>query len=282
MPRLSCVLGAAALALLVSAVPTSAQDAFTWENATELSFVTTGGNATSSTLGLKSTLDGTGGPRTFKFEIGGIRASSDLTERSAVGTPGSFTVNEVTTSIKSAENYFARGRFDRDVEVAFLFAGAGWERNTFAGVNHRYSFVAGIGKTWTDSDTGLFKTDVGGTYTIQKDIEDDPAKGDGFGGIRATIDAERALTSTTDFTSTFILDENLADTEDLRFDWVTSIAVTLAEGLAFKTSYQLLFDNQPALVGIPLFDTGGNETGSVNVDSEKIDRFLTLSLVISL
>ena len=136
MSRSSCVLGAAALALLMTVDPTAAQDPFTWENATELSFVTTGGNATSSTLGLKSTLDGTGGPRTFKLEIGGIRASSDITERTAVGTPGSFTVNEVTTNIKSAENYFARGRFDRDVEVAFLLPWAVAFRNAELTANY--------------------------------------------------------------------------------------------------------------------------------------------------
>lgn len=273
----------AVLFFLAAAAPATAQDdAFTWDNATELSFVSTGGNASSTTLGLKSTLDGSGGPHTFKFEIGGIRASSDLTERTAIGTPASFALNEITTEIESAENYFARSRYDRNVGVGFAFGGAGWERNTFAGFNNRFSFVAGVGRTWVDGDVGLFKTDIGGTYTIQKDIEDDPTTNDGFGGLRATIDAKRTLTETTDFATTFILDENLTETDDLRFDWVSSIAVALTEGLAFKTSYQLLFDNRPALIGVPLFDTGGAPAGSVNIDSEKVDSFLTLSLVIKL
>ena len=46
----------------------TAQDetgAYTWENSTELSFVSTGGNASSSTLGLKSTLVATGGRSAF-------------------------------------------------------------------------------------------------------------------------------------------------------------------------------------------------------------------------
>ena len=54
---------------------------FVWENATELSFVSTGGNASSSTLGIKGTLAGSGGPHGFKLEVGGIRASSDFTTR---------------------------------------------------------------------------------------------------------------------------------------------------------------------------------------------------------
>ena len=78
-------------------------------------------------------------------------------------------------------------------------------------------------------------------------------------------------------------DESLQNTDDLRLDWVASISVALTEGLAFKTSYQLLYDNDPALIGIPLFDTGGMDLGTnVLSPSQKSDNFLTLSLVIKL
>lgn len=254
-----------------------------WDNSTEFAFVTTAGNASSTTLGLKSALTGTGAVRTFKLQIGGIRASSDFTDRTAVGTPGSFTVNEVTRSERSAENYFARSRFDRNLgdNDFFVFGGAGWERNTFAGFNNRFSFVAGIGDTWMNDDRTLFKTDIGGTYTIQKDVDPTPGASDGFGGIRATIELTRDLSETTAFESQMVVDENLQNTDDLRFDWVSSIAVALTEGLAFKTSLQLLFDNDPSLVGIPLFN-GGTQNGEVLVPTSELDSFLTVSLVIKL
>ena len=53
-------LGALTGALLASTTAAiEAQDsAFAWENATEFSFVTTSGNTSSNTLGLKSTLSG--------------------------------------------------------------------------------------------------------------------------------------------------------------------------------------------------------------------------------
>ncbi|MDH3270225.1 MAG: DUF481 domain-containing protein [Gemmatimonadota bacterium] len=272
-----------ALALTAFAGSLSAQDPdFVWDNGTEVGFVTTSGNSSSTTFSLKSALTGTGGPNQFKIEAGAIRASSSTTTRRAVGTTGSFDLEETTTAVESAANYFARARFDRDVGVGFAFAGGGWERNTFAGFNHRISTVAGVGKTWVDNDNGRFKTDVGGTYTIQKDIDDDPDEKDGFGGIRSTIEAARALSATTELETIFVADENLANTDDFRFDWISSLSVALTEGLAFKTSYQLIFDNDPARIRVPLFDGGGAETGTVGIPSNEFDSLVTLSLVIKL
>lgn len=274
------LLVAAALAV---ALPAPAQTTpFAWDNATEFSYVATAGNSSSNTLGFKSTLGGTGSRSTFKFEVGGIRAASNFTTRTAVGTPTSFQVRDSTYTVESAANYFARSRHDRTVGGAFAFAGAGWERNTFSGVNHRFSFVAGMGKVWIDTESGLFKTDLGGTYTIQKDVEPDPTASGGFGGARATIEGTRALTTTTDLSTVLVADENLHDSDDLRLDWVTSIAVDLTDGLAFKTSYQMLFDNDPALSAIDILDATGVLTGEVRHPSQKVDSFLTLSLVIKL
>jgi len=274
----------ALVSVLCLAAPVLAQDesSFVWDNSTEFSFVSTSGNASSNTLGLKSALTGSGDGNTFKLEIGGIRASSNFTTRTATGTLTNFDIIEETRSERSAASYFARSRYDHDLGAGFAFGGAGWERNTFAGIKHRYSFVLGLGKAWVESETGLFKTDLGATYTIQKDVSPTPDASDGFGGARATIEASRAVTSTTDLATTLIVDENLRDTEDLRADWTMSIAVALTEGLAFKTSYQMLYDKDPALIGVPLLDASDNLLGEVSTPSQKVDSFLTLSLVIKL
>ncbi len=269
--------------MIAIGLPLGAQDApFSWDNATDLSYVATAGNASSRTLGLKSTLTGTGGGGTFKLEVGGIRASSNFTTRNAVGTSDDFAVNEEKRTEQSAANYFARSRYDHTLGAMFAFGGGGWERNTFSGVNHRFSFVTGVGKTWVEGDTGLFKTDLGVTYTIQKDVERDPARSDEFPGLRATIEGSRTLTSTTDLATTLVLDENLNNTDNFRFDGIASIAVVLTEGLAFKTSYQMLFNNDPPLTGVPLLDVNDVPMGQVLVPSEKVDSFLTLSLVVQL
>lgn len=274
-------------ALSTTAVTAQEQPAdFAWANSTELSFVTAAGNATSSTLGLKSTLEGTGPVNEFKFEIGGIRASSTVTDRSAIGAssaPGDYVITETDREVKAAENYFALGRYDRNIgSNYFLFGGAGWERNTFAGFNHRVSLVAGFGDAWVDNDRTLFKTDIGGTYTIQKDVEPTPGRDEAFGGLRATVEFNRALTENTDFESMLVADENLQNTEDLRLDGMASIQVSMSRGLALKASYRVLFDNDPALISVPLRSAGGAAIGDVTVLSGKADTFFTVSLVIKL
>jgi putative salt-induced outer membrane protein YdiY len=272
----------ASIAVLIAVLavqPVRAQG-FTWENATELSFVSTGGNASSTTFGVKASLIGTGEPNTFKLELGGIRASSDLTTRRAVGTPGSFTVTETTESDLTAASYFARARYDRAFNVAFAFGGAGWDRNTFAGVENRYQVVTGVGRMWIDGESGRFKTDIGGTYTIQRDVQPRPGADDEFFGFRGSVEARRRLTATADYTSNLVVDQNLETSRDLRADWINSVAVSISEGLALKTSLQLLYDAQPANIPVPLFDGGGAQIGTVSARGEEIDSVMTLTLVV--
>jgi len=56
----------------------------------------------------------------------------------------------------------------------------------------------------------------------------------------------------------------------------------LSESLAFKTSLQLLFDNQPSLLRVPFLDGFGVPTGNVSTPGAKVDSVLTLTLVITL
>ena len=282
-----CALGACVLiALLTLPSYAAAQDdtgRYAWENATELSFVSTGGNASSSTLGLKSSLIGTGGLNTFKLGVGGIRGETTFRTRRATGTATAFNVSETTNSELTAENYFVRGRYDRAFSTAYVFSGAGWDRNTFAGVQNRYALVAGLGKTWTDTETSRLKTDLGATYTIQKDVDPAPGADDGFGGARLSVDAMRKVSETADFTSALVVDQNVEDTDDLRADWINSLTMSLSERLALKTSIQLLYDKQPSLLGVPLFSAGGVDTGtSVLTPGDKVDNIVTLTLVIKM
>lgn len=223
----------AALAILgVFPAAGFAQDAagFTWENETELSYAATAGNSSTNAFAVASELTGSGGANELTVQIGGIRASSDITTRTATGTPANFSVTEATRSDLSAASYFAKARYDREFDGAFAFGGAGWERNTFSGFRSRLSVVLGIGRTWVDSESGHFKTDVGGTYTIQKDVDPAPGADDAFAGARLSIDASRSLTSTTDFTSKLVADQSVEQGEDLRADWTNSVAVTISEG----------------------------------------------------
>lgn len=275
---------AVALGLGSSAGGLAAQETgWVWANNTELSFVSTSGNASSSTLGLKSAFVGSADVNTFKLELGGIRGETTFRSLTATGTASDFTVVEATDSELTAESYFARTRYDRSFGTAYGFGGAGWDRNTFAGIQNRYALVAGVGNAWVDTETSRFKTDLGATYTIQKDVSPAPGADDGFGGLRFSVDAMRQLTSTTQFTSVLVADENIEDTDDFRADWVNSLSVAMSDRLALKTSLQLLFDNKPSLLSVPLVDGGGSPTGTtVFTPSDQVDSVVTLTLVIKL
>ncbi len=275
----AAVLASALTALCVAATGTTAlsgQEASGWTDVAEFTFVQTAGNASSSTFGLKNTLDRALENGAFKLSIGGVRTSSTQRSTEATGTPGNFT--PVESSGVTAANYFARARYDRSVsENAYVFAGSGWNRNTFAGIENRYNFVSGAGRAWRDSETLRFKTDVGVTYTIQDDVIPTPGASDGFFGLTASWDYLNQITETTQFTSELIVDENLKDTEDLRADFTNSIAVAISDQLALKTSLQLLFDNQPALEQFTLRGT----TTQVTRELEKVDSVFTVALVVN-
>ena len=246
-----------------------------WTDVAEFTFVLTSGNASSSTLGLKNTLEHQWEEALFHLSAGAVRAESGITIRTAMGTPRDFQVTKRTDTEKMAENYFVQSRLDLGLtESVYLFGGLGWDRNTFAGVQNRYDVVAGAGRAWADSEDRRFKSDLGFTYTIQDDVIEGPGTADSFGGLRATLDFFRSITSTTDVSSLLVVDGNLNETDDLRTDWTNSVTVAMSDNLALKASLQVLYDNLPALVGVPL------GTDSVLVPLQRSDRALTLALVV--
>lgn len=247
-----------------------------WMDVAELTFVMTGGNASSSTFGLKNTLSHVWDNAVFTVRAGGIRTEASTFSRTATGTPTSFTITETENSDVTAENYFLRSRYDRNIsDAVYLFGGAGWERNTFAGFDNRYSVVAGTGRTWFDSDARRFKTDVGLTYTSQDDITPDPTIDDAFLGLRGSWEFFRQISSTTAFDSQLVVDENLNQTDDFRADFTNSLSVAMSEGLALKTSLQLLYDNLPSLIAVPLTGGGGNALTPL----DKVDSVFTVAIV---
>jgi putative salt-induced outer membrane protein YdiY len=269
------ILLSVSLLALLGQDPASAQEPETgWKDVAELTFVLTNGNATSSTFGFKNTADYLWSDAAFQLSAGGVRTRSGTVTRTATGTLENFSISETTDSRTTAENYFLKSRLDRNLSDAlFIFGGAGWDRNTFAGVDNRYAFVAGGGRTWFAEDTRHLKTDLGLTYTIQKDVVENPDVKDSFLGARASYDYFRKLTGNTGFASVLVADQNLDETSDLRADWTNSLTVAMSDRLALKTSYQLLYDKTPALVAVPLGD------GEVLTPLGKVDGLFTVAIV---
>jgi len=250
----------------------------------EFSTVSTFGNSESLTLGLGSTLGYLWEDAELKFEAGAVRTESSIKTRTATGTAQDFVVQEQKRTEKTAEAYYLRGRYDRNInERLFVFGGADWLRNTFAGIDSRTLLAAGAGNTWVKTETTRFKTDVGVTYTFQSDVFENPLNKMNFPGIRVGYDLRSALSATTGLESSLTGDWNLDNTDDIRLNLVNSLSVSISSLLALKPALKLQWQNTPSSTQVPLFDNAGVDTGqNVLTPLQKLDSVFTLSLVLKL
>lgn len=245
-----------------------------WSDVAEVTFVLTSGNASASTFGFKNTAEHLWDNASFKLSFGAVRTETGKTTRTATGTPEDFTITKETKREVTAERLFVKTRLDRSLgEVAFIYAGADWDRNTFAGIQNRYGLVSGAGHTWYDGGGRRLKADLGFTYTFQDDVVKAPGSKEGFVGLRGSYDYLRKITRTTELGSVLILDQSLNTSEDFRADWTNSLAVSMSERLALKTSLQILFDRSPSLTSVPLGD------GEVFTPLGKVDSVFTVAIV---
>ena len=271
---------------LILSQPASAQDETEtgWSDTAEFSLFMTNGNAEAQSLALRNTLRREWESSRFELDAGALRAETTTGSRAATGTADDFVISESSDSEVTAENYFLRGRYERDTtDDYFWFASAGWERNEFAGIANRFVLVAGVGTVWFERDDGHFKTDYGVTYTDQEDVIENPAADDVFVGLRLSWDYGRQLTETTHYSNDLIVDGNIDESSDYRADMVNALAVEMTSKLALKMSLQFLYDNAPALEEIPLFTPlppDAIEVSTALAPLDELDTILTASLVV--
>ena len=272
--------------LAVSAAAAAAADEANktgWTDSAEFSLVATDGNAESSSVGFKNTALRTWDRSTLKIHVGGIRVETQEGDRFAEDDgAGGFDVVDPDTEV-SSEAYTATGRFDRKFSEAFFwYTGTSWYRNEPSGIQNRHIAEGGVGNVWFDGDDVKFKTNYGVTYTKQEDVDEDPTVDETFAGARVSWDYSNKLTETTTYTNVFILDDNLEETSDWRADMLQGLSVSINSHMALKVGLRLLYDNEPALEALKLFDLGGVDTDTtVDVPLDELDTIVTASLVVN-
>jgi len=253
-----------------------------WKDVAEFSYVVTGGNAVSATLGFTNKLTWDLGSTALELTVGALRAESTTLERVVTSAGPPPVVSEVSDTRLTAESYRAGLALDRDLsEKMFLYAAAGWKRNRFSGIENQFSAAGGIGSTWIDEDHHSFKTEYAATWTSQEDVVPGPEGTRSFAGARLTWSYLIQLSESTTYTNDLAVDENLKDTADLRADMVNSLQVAMSRSLALKVSLQLLFDNQPALTAATDPDNLLGAGESVLIELEKLDTIFTVSVVVN-
>jgi len=281
---LATALAATLATASVAPLGAEAQETSSWQNQAEFSLITTGGNSSTSTVGLRNTLRRTLERGELRFDVSALRTDAASIQRRAVGTEGSFSVDKDSRTERTAERYAAQARFDRNLsERAFLYTSTGWERNTFAGFNSRSITAVGGGTRFEGPDRWETKLGAAVTYTFQEDVDPDPTRDDRFAGVRGTLDHLHQLTTGTNLTLTWVVDANVQERSDVRGNLSQSVSASLSDRLALKTTLQFLVDNDPPSRRIPLFTPGGEDTGStVLTPLGKVDRSLSIALVVTL
>lgn len=246
----------------------------------EFSYVVTAGNSETDTLGFKDKLWRKWERSSFEINAGGVRAESTTIVRTASGTQTDYTIRKDETTAVTAQNYFANGRYDRKITDRFFwFVGTGWDRNTFAGIQNRYTGVGGVGNTWIDAERVKFRTDYSVTYTNEKDVVDNPNFKANFSGLRVSSNFMHKIGATSAFNNDLVLDENLDDTSDFRANMISSLTATMNARLALKVSLQWLYDHQPAFVAVDLLNSAPPVKVLAQLDD--LDTIFTASLVLN-
>lgn len=250
-----------------------------WTFEAELSIVSAAGNQQSMTYGLSSKLGYKLAKSEFRLEAGGMSQESTLKTKAAAGDSSSYSISESEVTATTAEAYFARARYDYNVSSRFfLLAGVDWLRNTFAGIDSRTLVALGAGNTWRDDEKMRFKTTYAFTYSFQDDVVENPLTKTDFPGLRAAYEFWTKVTSSTEFESRLIADFNLDNTDDKRLDFYNALPVSVSSKIAFKPSIHLLWRNAPSLTELALVPG----PGTVKVPLEKLDTFLSVSLLVKI
>lgn len=271
------------------AVPGAEEQELGWSDTAELSYVVTGGNSETQTLGFKNTLERRWESSLLTVNAGGIRSESTVITRIASRdpnvTPSPVRVEEMETTELTAENYYLNGDYSKEITERFFWdAGAGWERNRFAGIENRTSVHGGVGNVWVETARARWSTAYSVTYTDQEDVTPNPDFDETYMGFRLSSKYNQKLGQTSKYANLLVVDGNADESEDLRADWTNSVTVSMTTHLALKVSIQLLYDAQPALVEVKVQDLAGQAIVPEEVELvelDELDSIFTASLVVN-
>lgn len=228
---------------VLTTAPAMAQDSVPprpWKLQTDLGFVNTAGNTSTTTLNAGESFSYTTGPWTLGQLFAVVYGRTD--------------------GEKSAENYAASLRGDYAISEHFGVYGLGkWDRNEFAGISRR--FEEGVGLTFTpvarERTTLAFEAGISANQQLTTDdVEDTYASG------RGALLFKQLFATSAYFQQTAEILPNLKEGDDYRVNTETALVAPLSRSIAFKASYVIKFDNDP--------EPGFEET----------DRFLTSGLQI--
>ncbi|MBI1751948.1 MAG: DUF481 domain-containing protein [Acidobacteria bacterium] len=278
---------AAALAAPTLVAQTPEPPKSPWSDKAALGYVAVGGNATSQSLGFSNDYKYTWSKATIVFGLGGVRAAATTVDRTALGPDlASATVTEVRTTKTSTESYFANLRYNHHLSEWLEWFGAGsWERNIPAGLEARYTGIAGLSHWWIKDDRTKVLTDAGAGYTRETPVLTTAGADNSFATFRFGAKVEQKLFDASVVTSELSVSDSFKDSQNYLAVWRSAFTTNLSTRLALKVGYDVTYKNKPAFVGVDVVQTPVATPpvvlGQVPFQLKKTDTVFTTSLVIT-
>ncbi len=216
--------------LLAWVLPTAGQEGAPaeeeplWKNKLGLSFLATGGNTDTSSLGLDLLAVRRATPWGWELKALADRAEED---------------GEAT-----AERFFAGARATRALDARpELFLGVSFEQDEFAGIDLRALVEAGVILNVKETEEQSLRFDLGLTWTDEDRTEPEPDSSD-LGAILG-LRYERKISETADFSQVLTFFPNFGESDDWRAESLTALTVAVSERLAVQLGYEVRYRNQP-------------------------------------
>lgn len=262
------------LALPVLAEEEAEEPARPWTNEAEFSYVSTTGNAETTTLSFSDKYVYSWEKASFTVFASALRAdATTVTLENLDGTVSETRVNE-----KTAENYELTLGYRREIQKRlYWYAGTGWYRNRFAGIDDRYGVSGGVGYKLIDGSKHVLDAEVGIGYTWETQVT---GVENNFTDSRVFLGYDFNINETAKLDSDLTILPNLDDSEDLRVNWITAVTASLTSKLALRLSYAVKYDRQPAVTTIPPSPDAPPGTPDALYEFETTDTVLSASLVV--
>lgn len=195
----------------------------TLEGKAELSFVSTGGNTDSQTLGSAAELT--------------WRASVWKTEAKAAF------VRAETDDLETARALFAQLRESRRLTPRLeLFGRGGFLRDTFAGIDSRFTVDAGLGWLAVDRAPHTLRLDGGLGYLVENRLAGDDVRS----AIAQTVaNYKWAFSKTSELTNDAAFLLPLGSGGDWRYRNTLALSAGLSRAFSLKVSHALSYLNEP-------------------------------------
>ena len=202
-----------------------------WFGKVNFSFLSTSGNTDTTSIGGAAEVNYNPKPWLFTLKGAYLYAATD--------------------GVVTAESSAVSLRANRDITSRFyVFAGGGYLRNTFSGIDALWSVDGGGGYKLFDGPTQFLRAEGGVGWTNERDIVtlengDEVKSSRDYANLRAALFYKWQFTKTAAFTNDFSYLLDLDNTENYFIADKAAITADISQVFALQASWTLLWRNQP-------------------------------------